>query len=169
MRAGWRWYAIADGASRWPDYTAPVNDAPDATVPQAAPSAALRRTGRELVMFLVVGAISTAVYVGLYNVLREWLSPYPANVLAVFVSFGASFWGNRRFTFPQARPRPAGRQFIEFSVVVGLTLVVSNAALALTLTLAEDPDRLLENVALIASVGASTMLRFWLLRRWVFS
>ena len=115
-----------------------------------------------------IGLIGTAVYFGLYNILRLWMLPFAANAAAVALSMGLSFVANRRLTFGRTGRRGWVRQAWEFTVVFGLTLAISSAGLALLFAWRPAPGQLEENFALLVSSGALFLVRFWLLRVWVF-
>lgn len=115
-----------------------------------------------------IGIVGTAVYFGLYNLLRVWLQPFSANAGAVILSMGLSFFANRRFTFGRTGRRGWGRQAVEFTVVFGVTLGISTAGLAVLFAWRPAPGQLEENLALVVASGALFIVRFWLLRVWVF-
>lgn len=133
--------------------------------PAALVSSPLRR---QLVWFVAIGVVGTAMYFGFYNLLRFWLQPFAANAGAVILSMGFSFSANRRLTFGRTGRQRWGRQAMEFSVVFGVTLGISTAGLAVLFAWRPAPGQLEENLALLVASGALFVVRFWLLRVWVF-
>jgi putative flippase GtrA len=130
------------------------------------------RLPRQLGLFVVVGLLGTAVYVGLYNLIRLGLPPLGANVLALVGSMAFSFFAHRRYTFARGnganRSSPMWRQATSFTFVFLLTLGLSSVLL-LALEWMEGPRTLLrENVAILGATGTAFLVRFALLRRWVF-
>lgn len=123
---------------------------------------------RHFLLYAVVGGIGTVLYFGLYNGLRLELPAYAANTLALAISITFSYWGNRRFTFADTGSIRGLGQYGEFLVVYLVTLGLSNGALAILFSLLQDPSLLAENLALAVGNGAPILLRFWLLRSWVF-
>ncbi len=124
---------------------------------------------RQLFVFAGIGLANTVVYFATYDLLRlAGLAPQPANLVAVAVSVASSFWMNRRFTFGLTGSDGLPRQITAFVSVFTVTLMVSGAGLELTLSALPDPGLLVEHVALVASVAAVTLLRFFLFRSWVF-
>lgn len=132
------------------------------------PGVVLYGLRRRAAVYAVVGALNTVLYFALYNSLRVVLEPLAANSVAVAASITFSFWANRRFTFQQAGRERVMRQFVEFAVMFGATLLVSNAALLAVFALRPDPGRLEENAALILSSAALVVARFWVMHTWIF-
>ena len=120
-------------------------------------------------VFAVIGIIGTGVYLGLYNLLRTTAHPQIANVIAVLASMVVSFGANRRFTFGITGRRRALQQFAAFAMVFFVTLAASSAMLTALYLWRARPGRMAENATLIVANGASFVVRFLLLRRWVFA
>lgn len=138
--------------------------------PGAAASAAPvtpRGVGGQFLAFVGIGAVTTAAYFLAYNLLREVLPPLTANSISVVGSIGLSFIANKRFTFG---PGTGGttRQLALFLVIFGVTLAASNAGLAVLPRIVDDPGRLAENAVLLATNGVLVIVRFWLVRTYVF-
>jgi len=133
------------------------------------PTRQMHTPRRRLSLFIAVGATNTVFYFLVYNAMRAILHPYGANTLAVTASILFSFWANRRFTFQFAGSERGARQLLLYATIFLMTLAVSSGALAILFEIVDDPTRLQENLILIGSSGALVLLRYELMRRWVFS
>ncbi|MCP2169012.1 Glycosyltransferases involved in cell wall biogenesis [Goodfellowiella coeruleoviolacea] len=122
---------------------------------------------RQLVRFAAIGLASTAAYLLVFAVLRTGLGAQAANLLALLVTGVANTAANRRFTFGVRGRRGAGRHQFEGLLVFALGLALTSGSLAL-LTAASTPGRLTEIAVLVLANLAATVLRFLLLRGWVF-
>jgi glycosyltransferase involved in cell wall biosynthesis len=102
---------------------------------------------------------------GMARVARRQLPRFAAIGL---VSTVANTAANRRFTFGVTGRADVWRQHLEGLVVFGLGLAMTTGALALLERTTPDPGRAAELAALVAANAAATLLRFVLLRSWVF-
>jgi putative flippase GtrA len=128
----------------------------------------MARMARQLPSFAAIGAVSTLVYLALYWLLRTQASAMVANLVALLATAVANTAANRRWTFG-VRGRPARlRQHLEGLAVFGLGLALTSGALWLLDQVAGDAGRAAEMAALVAANAAATLLRFVLLRSWVF-
>jgi putative flippase GtrA len=127
-----------------------------------------RAVGRQLMAFALVGAGATVAFLVLYNALRLGLEPFSANAGAVAGSLVVNFAANRRFTFGWLGWRRWLRQLFEFSAVLAVTLGASSAGLAALFRVHPNPGIVEENIAVIVASGLLFVVRFWLLRIWVF-
>lgn len=120
----------------------------------------------QAVCFAAIGVISTLAYLALFLLLRP-LGAQPANLIALLVTAVANTAANRRLTFGVrgwARVlRHQGEGLAVFVIGLGLT----SAALA-GLALAGEASRPVELTVLVAANLIATVLRFVLLRGWVF-
>ncbi|MCW2898378.1 MAG: hypothetical protein JWO67_643 [Streptosporangiaceae bacterium] len=124
---------------------------------------------RQLPVFAVIGVLSTLAQLGLYLLLRLMLlPPLGANAISLFLTGIANTAANRRFTFGVTGSVNALRQQLEGGVAFVLGLLLSSAGLALLHVLAPGAGRTVEILTLVAANGAATLLRFLLLRAWVF-
>ncbi len=131
--------------------------------PPGVPSGLLR----QVVRFAAVGALSTLAYVLLYVLLRGQVGAQAANLLALLVTAVANTAANRRVTFGVRGADGAARHQFQGLLVFGLGLGLTSGALALLHGLTE-PGRLTELTVLVAANLLATVLRFLLLRGWVF-
>jgi putative flippase GtrA len=122
---------------------------------------------RQLVRFAAVGVGSTLAYLLLFSLLRTGTGAQAANVVALGATAIANTAANRRFTFGVRGRARAGRHQFEGLVVFGLGLALTSGSLAVLNGLT-TPGRALELVVLVAANLAATVLRFLLLRGWVF-
>ena len=123
---------------------------------------------QQLPSFAAVGVVSTLAYLALFWVLRGVTGAMTANAVALGVTAVANTAANRRFTFGVTGRRGAARQHLEGLVVFGLGLAFTTGALGLLERTVTDPGRAAELAALVAANAAATLLRFVLLRSWVF-
>jgi len=123
---------------------------------------------RQLPVFAVIGVLSTAAHLGLFAALRPALDAQLANLVALLVTAVANTAANRRFTFGVRGAVGAARHQLQGLAAFLAGLALSSGALGLVhRTLPDAPY--VEIGALIVANGAATVLRFTLLRRWVFA
>ncbi|MGW2144526.1 glycosyltransferase [Nonomuraea bangladeshensis] len=125
-----------------------------------------RGMARQLPRFAVVGVVSTLAYLALYSLLRPVIPPLAANALALLVTAVANTAANRRFTFGVTGSAGALRHQFEglIAFLVGLSLTSGTLAL-----LPAEVPHGVELAAVIAANAAATLVRFLLLRVWVFN
>jgi putative flippase GtrA len=123
---------------------------------------------RQLVRFAGIGVASTLAFLALFLLLRPTVGPQSANLLALLVTAVANTAANRRLTFGvrggEARVRHQAQGLVVFGIGLGLT----SAALAAVHAWWPDPSRWVELTALVVANAAATLVRFLMLRRWVF-
>jgi putative flippase GtrA len=123
---------------------------------------------RQIASFAIVGGLATLAFFVVYNGMRLVASPFVSNAVAIVSSSFLNFTMNRRFTFGWAGWRRWLRQLLEFSAVLAVTLGASSAGLAALFRMHPNPGIVEENVAVIVASGLLFVVRFWLLRIWVF-
>ncbi|MFI6092477.1 glycosyltransferase [Streptomyces sp. NPDC051218] len=123
---------------------------------------------RQLVGFCVVGALSTLFYLLLYSGFRTFSGSQVANALALLVSAVANTAANRRLTFGVRGRDRVMRHQAQGLVVFGIGLALTSGSLAALGAASGDPAHSTELAVLIAANLAATVLRFLLLRAWVF-
>lgn len=143
--------------------------APIHTRARAALSAAQPPSfGVQALRFVAIGVVSTLAYLALFVSLRTAVAAQTANAAALLVTAVANTAANRRFTFAvRGRARAAHHQ-AQGLVVFGLALVLTAGSLALLRALDPHASRITELTVLIGANLAATVLRFVLLRGWVF-
>ena len=124
---------------------------------------------RQLVRFAGVGVLSTLAYIALFLALHPPLGGQGANAAALLITAVGNTALNRRFTFGiRGRARQAQHQ-AQGLIVFALALALTSGTLALLHISTSDPGRNLELSVTVAANAVATLMRFLLLRRWVFS
>lgn len=132
-------------------------------VPGVAPTLA-----GQIVRFGAIGVASTAAYLALFLIMRPTIGAQPANLVALLATAVGNTAANRHFTFGVRGTTAAGRHQLQGLLVFVLGLGLTSGALALISALVSQPSRWLEVGVLIVANLAATVLRFVLLREWVF-
>jgi putative flippase GtrA len=135
---------------------------------RADPVGARGRPLRQLARFALVGVASTLAYLGLYAALRNLLAAQPANAAALLATAVANTSANRRFTFAVRGAARALRQQLQGLGVFAFALALTAGALAALHAVVPQPRRALELAVLVVANLTATVLRFLLLRGWVF-
>jgi putative flippase GtrA len=121
----------------------------------------------QLVRFAAVGVVSTLAYLVLYSLLRTGLGAQGANFVALGITAVGNTAANRRYTFGVRGRQGAARHQFEGLIVFGLGLALTSGSLAILHGMTA-PGRGLELAVLVFANLAATVLRFLLLRGWVF-
>lgn len=146
-------------------------------VPLAEVAGALGRTtarsagGRlsaQMVVFALIGILSTLAYGVLYVALRGRLGAQEANALALAATAIANTAANRRFTFGVRGPQGAVRHQLQGLLVFACGLGVTSGALWTLRAVRGDGHPLVEVVLLTAANLFVTVMRFVLMRVWIF-
>jgi putative flippase GtrA len=119
-------------------------------------------------MFAVIGVISTVAYLGLYLLLQPPLGAQAANFVGLALTAVANTAANRRFTFGVTGSEGAAKHLLQGGVAFLAGLALSSGALLLLHRTVAQPSHAVQVTALIAANAAATLLRFVLLRLWVF-
>ena len=122
----------------------------------------------QVLRFGAVGVASTAAYLLLYLGLRVVMPAQAANALALLTTAIVNTAANRRLTFAiRGRGRAVTHQ-AQGLLVFGLALGVTSGSLALLHAFAGRPAKSAEIAVLVSANLVATVLRFVLLRGWVF-
>ncbi|GAA3042250.1 bifunctional glycosyltransferase family 2/GtrA family protein [Kitasatospora albolonga] len=132
-------------------------------VRQARMPAAL---GWQLASFAVVGTLSTLAYLLLYLLTRQLAPAFWANAFALAVTAVGNTALNRRFTFGVTGSQDALKHQVEGGAAFLIGLALSSGAIALLPDGASHPAEL---AALVGANALATLVRFVLLRVWVFN
>ncbi|MEU1284299.1 GtrA family protein [Kitasatospora sp. NPDC005856] len=127
-----------------------------------------RPVRRQLPSFLVIGVLSTLLYLVLFVLLRPVTSSQAANLVALAASAVANTAANRRFTFGITGSRGALRHHLQGAVAFLIGLGLSSGALALLDVAVPHASRTVEVAGLVLANGLATVVRFVLAKVWVF-
>ena len=122
----------------------------------------------QLVRFAVVGVLSTLAYLVVFVLLRGTLDAQAANLVALLLTAVANTAANRRLTFGIRGSDGIIRAHLQGLVVFGLGLALTSGSLAALHAASPAASRTAEVVLLLLANAAATLLRFLLLRSWVF-
>jgi putative flippase GtrA len=147
------------------------------TIPVAAIAAELSYPGpnptqlsprRQAVRFGAVGFASTIAYLVLFVLLRGSLGAQGANLAALLATAVANTAANRRFTFGVRGRAGAARHQLLGLAVFAIALGITSGSLDAVHSLVADPSRSVELAMLLLANLSATLIRFVLLRAWVF-
>lgn len=122
-----------------------------------------------LLKFGIIGAVSTVAYMLLFALLRNDFGAQLANFLALLVTAVANTAANRRWSFGVRGRRSALRHQAQGLTVFFLGFAVTSGSLLVLQSVAPDAARATELTVLVAANLVATVLRFLLLRGWVFN
>jgi putative flippase GtrA len=122
----------------------------------------------QLVRFAVIGMLSTLAYLAIFVLLRGSVGAQAANLSALLLTAVANTAANRRITFGVRGAAGAARAQFQGLVVFALGLGLTSGSLAVLHAVDPVPARSTELLLLVAANAAATLLRFLLLRGWVF-
>ena len=123
---------------------------------------------RQVVRFAAVGVISTLAYLMLFILLRPLAGAQFANFLALAITAVANTTANRRLTFGvRGRKDVVRHQFQGFGVFL-LGLAITSGSLVVLHGMSPEPSNLAEITVLVIANLFATVVRFLLLRSWVF-
>ncbi len=130
-----------------------------------------RTVGTQVLVFLLIGVLSTLVHLGLFAGLRGSgsLSGQVANVVALLTATLANTAANRRWTFGVRGRTGRLRHQAQGLVVFALTLAMTSSALAVLSMVAPSAPTRVETVVVAVATVASTVVKFVLMRVWIFS
>ncbi len=133
--------------------------------PAPAPVAPLAQVLR----FGTIGIACTAAYLVLFVLLHGLLGAQGANLIALLITAVANTSANRRFTFGVRGRLGAARHQLQGLMVFAITLGITSGSLDALHSLVAEPSRSVEVAMLVLANLAATLIRFVLLRTWVFS
>ncbi|MBS1907393.1 MAG: bifunctional glycosyltransferase family 2/GtrA family protein [Actinobacteria bacterium] len=122
----------------------------------------------QLVRFGVIGVLSTVAYALVYLVLQVLMPAQTANFLALLTTAIANTAANRRFTFGIRGRAGATTHHLQGLVVFGLAWALTSGSLVLLHATDPHPGPFAEVGVLTVANLVATLLRFLLLRIWVF-
>jgi glycosyltransferase involved in cell wall biosynthesis len=122
----------------------------------------------QVVRFGIVGLVSTAAFALIYLGLQSFLEAQVANFFALLITAVANTWANRRFTFGVHGAAGAIRHQFQGLIVFAIAWGVTSGALALLHAAQPGASAKAALVVLTIANLVATLLRFVLLRLWVF-
>lgn len=131
-------------------------------------AAAPRSLLRQVVRFGAIGVASTLAYIALFVVLQGEIGAQLANLSALLLTAIGNTAANRRFTFGVRGQSKLARHHLEGLIVFGIALGITSGSLGILHATSASPHRLVELGVLIAANLLATVVRFVLLRGWVF-
>jgi putative flippase GtrA len=126
------------------------------------------RLDAQLAKFAVVGAGSTVVHLGLFAALHQAVGAQPANLTALVLATLGNTAINRRWTFGVTDSARRTRQHVQALLVFALAWALSAFALWVVPHVWPLPSTGLKTLAVAASMALSTLVRFVLMRTWIF-
>ncbi len=123
--------------------------------------------GTHLARFASIGVISTVVDLGLFLVLRPALGTLGANAVALALCSIANMAANRRITFSDRAPFRRRDQLLGGLAVFATSLALTTVALLAAAGIG-GASVTSDLVAIAVANGAAALVRFVLLRAWVF-
>jgi putative flippase GtrA len=121
----------------------------------------------ELASFARIGALSTVAWLLLWLALRPAVGAFAANALALVVCAVPNTAANWRLTFARRAPFRRHDQIVGGLAVLAASLVTTSFALAVAIG-AGATSAAAEGAALLLANGLVALIRFVLLRAWVF-
>lgn len=131
-------------------------------------TAAPRSLLRQVVRFGTIGVASTIAYIVLFVLLQGSVGAQWANLIALLLTAIGNTAANRRFTFGVRGQARLAQHHVEGLIVFGIALGITSGSLGLLHATAEAPHHLVELAVLIGANLLATVVRFVLLRGWVF-
>ncbi|MFC8718528.1 glycosyltransferase [Kitasatospora sp. NPDC057198] len=125
--------------------------------------------GWQSVSFAVIGGLCTLAYLLLYLGLRQAVPALAANAAALAVTAVFNTAANRRFTFGVTGRRDALKHQLEGGLAFLVGLALTSGAVAALHAASPGAGHGTELAVLVAANAAATLVRFVLLRVWVFN
>jgi putative flippase GtrA len=122
----------------------------------------------QVVRFGAVGVLSTAAYAVIYLLLQHVMPSQLANFLALLITAIGNTAANRRFTFGVRGGPGAMKHQVQGLVVFGVSWAITSGSLFVLQRSSPHASSHVELVVLMAANLVATVLRFVLLRIWVF-
>lgn len=152
---------------------------PFATIHERLPNAADRRRGEEytprrtllgqLFSFGIIGACSTVAYAVLFLLFRGMWGAQVANFAALLITAIANTAANRAITFGIRGRSKLATHHVQGLFVFALGWILTSSALLVLHALAASPATWVEIIVLTVANLLATVLRFVLLKSWVFN
>lgn len=137
------------------------------TEPLQAPPEVGNRLMRQAIRFGAIGVLSTLAYLALFVMLSPLVGAQPANFVALLLTAIANTAANRRFTFGISGSQNLMRHHWQGVLVFAIALALTSASLAIYHQTGIVSQGLELTVLVVANLVA-TLMRFVVLKRWVF-
>lgn len=139
-----------------------------AAAPPLAPVVAPPSHRAQVLAFLAVGGVTTALYSAVFALASPHVGGQPANTLALLLTADLNTAANRRLTFAAHGAAPRGlRQRLQGSAAFAVTWLATSAALA-AFDASGSTDTALRWTVLLGANALAGALHFVLLRDWAF-
>ncbi len=122
-----------------------------------------------MVAFGIIGGACTLAYMALYLLARQIMPAIWANALALLITAVANTAANRRFTFGVKGSADALRHQFEAGLGFAIGLGLTSGSVAGLHFLAPSASHGVELAVLVGANAAATIIRFVLMRLWIFS
>ncbi|WP_248759605.1 bifunctional glycosyltransferase family 2/GtrA family protein [Pseudarthrobacter sp. SSS035] len=122
----------------------------------------------QVIRFGLVGTVSTLAFALLYLVLQGPFGAQQANFLALLLTAVGNTAANRRFTFGISGPEKLFTQQFQGLIVFVLAWAITSSSLLVLHSVNQDAAPSMELLILTAANIFATLMRFALLRIWVF-
>ncbi|MGX1160161.1 GtrA-like protein [Arthrobacter sp. SLBN-100] len=122
----------------------------------------------QVIRFGIVGAISTMAFALLFLLFQGPFGAQQANFFALLLTAVGNTAANRRFTFGINGPEKLFTQQFQGLVVFALAWSITSSSLLVLHTITPDSSSTMELVTLTGANILATLMRFALLRIWVF-
>ena len=122
----------------------------------------------QVLRFGAVGGFSTLAFAVLYLMIQPMAGAQAANFAALLITAVLNTSANRRFTFGISGPEHYGIQQFQGLIVFGLAWGLTSSSLLTLHAVTARPGATAELVVLMAANILATVLRFALLKAWVF-
>lgn len=139
------------------------------TLGRASETGARGVLSAQVSLFVLVGIVSTVAYGVLYVLLRGRLDPMTANAAALVLTTLANTAANRRFSFGVKGPERAIRHQVQGLLVFGAGLAITSGSLWILERATTLRHPVVEVIVLTVANLAVTVLRFVLMRTWIFT
>lgn len=139
------------------------------TLGRASETGARGVLSAQVALFVLVGIASTLAYGVIYVLLRGRLDPMAANAAALVLTALANTAANRRLTFGVKGRAGALRHQAQGLMVFGAGLAITSGSLWILERTSATSHPVVEVIVLTAANLAVTVLRFVMMRTWMFS
>jgi putative flippase GtrA len=126
---------------------------------------------KELTAFGLVGALAFAIDIGLFTWLTHaaHLGALKSKLISTVVSTTFAYFGNRHLSFSHRARTSIGRETSFFFAINGITLLFSEAILALFVYgFGYGHRSAMISFVNVVTIGLGTVFRFWAYKRFVF-